>query len=50
MSPETLALALQCIEGATFTVAAVELDEMAARVSNARRELAEAIAYQTPTD
>jgi len=44
VSPETLSLALQCIEGAAFTVAAVELDEMAARVATARRELGEAIA------
>lgn len=48
MSLETLNLALQCVEGAAFTVAAAELDEMAARVATARKELKEAIAEQTP--
>lgn len=46
MSPETLTLALQCVESTTFSIAATELDAMAARVATARRELAEAIAEQ----
>lgn len=50
MSPETLTFALQCIEGATFTVRAVEIEEMAARVTTARRELAEGIAVAAAAD
>ncbi len=48
LSKETLELALQCVEGAAFTVAAKEMDELAARVATARSELAAAVAVCEP--
>ncbi len=47
VSKETLELALQCVEGAAFTVAAKEMEELTARVAAARIELAEAIEQAT---
>jgi len=48
LSTETLELALTCVEGAVFTIASAELDEMNARVATALRELTEAIAAEAP--
>ena len=46
ISLETLELALQCVEGSNFTVAATEMEALNARVLTARRELKEAIDEQ----
>jgi len=43
ISKETLEFALQCVEGATFTVASKEMEALTARVVAVRTELVEAI-------
>lgn len=48
VSKETLELALQCVEGAAFTITSAELQEVAARVASATYELKQAIEDVSP--